>query len=76
MMQGRASSSKMGSTKVEPMPKAVSPAAVADMGIMKGNHADTGDMPFTSRPVYMGRGLQAPMAGCTTYHCGSQGKHK
>jgi len=76
MMQGRASSSKMGSTKVEPRSHAVSPAAVADMGISKGNHAETGDMPFTSRPVYIGRGLSAPMAACTIHHCGSQGKHK
>jgi hypothetical protein len=68
MKQGKASTSGMGSTKREPIPHAVNPAAVADMGnaSVRGN----------SLPLYEGRGLEAPMAGSTCYESGSQGKHK
>lgn len=77
MKQGRASSSNMGSTKVEPRSHAVHPTAVSNMGNMQGNHAtDGGDMRFKSTPLYAGRGLQAPMAGCTSHKAGSQGKHR
>ena len=74
MKQGTANS-RMGSQKVEPMSKAINPGAVADMGNMKGNHADTGDMPFHSTPMDAGRGYRAPAIGSTTHKGGSQGKH-
>jgi hypothetical protein len=66
--QGRADHSGMGSTKREPIPHAVSVPAVSEIGI----HQVRG----TSLPLYEGRGLEAPMAGSTTYESGSQGKHK
>lgn len=66
-MQGRAKTSIVGSTKVEPMSKAVNPAYAAELGIHEVNH--------TSVPMYEGRGLEAPMESCTTHKCGSQGKH-
>lgn len=68
MKQGQAQSSKMGSTKVEPIPHAVNVAAVAEEGIQVLRH--------TSLPLYEGRGLEAPMVGTTIHHCGSQGRHK
>lgn len=76
MKQGRASSSGMGSTKVNPTSRAVNPDAVADMGNMHGNHTEEGNYPFKTTPLYAGRGLEAPMVGTTIHHCGSQGKHK
>lgn len=75
MKQGRASVVGMGGVKREPISRAVNPAAVADIGIMKGNHVmDTGDVPFKTRQMYEGRGLQAPMSGCAIHKAGSQGK--
>lgn len=68
MKQGRADHSGMGSTKREPIPHAVNPAAVSEIGI----HQVRG----TSLPLYEGRGLEAPMAGTTIHETGSQGKHK
>jgi hypothetical protein len=70
MKQGQASSSKMGSTKIEPISRAVSPAAVADMGNQQ--HYAKGNGPI---PLYEGRGLKAPMVGSTSHKAGSQGKH-
>ena len=68
MKQGQASHSSVASTKVEPKSQAVSPGAVARMGIEPG--------PFTtSKKLYEGRGLQAPMVGCQEHKAGSQGKH-
>jgi hypothetical protein len=68
MTQGKATKSGMASTKREPIAHAVNPAAVSEIGI----HQVRG----TSLPLYEGRGLEAPMAGSTTYESGSQGKHK
>lgn len=68
MQQGKAQTSRMGSTKTEPVSKAVNPAAVAEMGIHEVRH--------TSVPLYEGRGLKAPMVGTDIHHCGSQGKYK
>lgn len=68
MKQGQASTSHIGSTKVEPRSRAVNPAAAAEEGIIEHRH--------TSLPLYEGRGLEAPMRGSTIHHCGSQGKHK
>jgi hypothetical protein len=74
MKQGKATTFGNDS-KTEPMSKAINPGAVADIGNMKGNHADTGDMPFTSTPMDAGRGYRAPGIGSTTHKGGSQGKH-
>lgn len=68
MQQGKATSSHMGSTKTEPVSKAVSPGAVSEIGIHQ--------VRTTSQPLYEGRGLKAPMTGETSHHSGSQGKHK
>lgn len=64
----------MASTKVEPRSRAVSPAATADIGIKKGNHASDSAVTVrhTSRPLYEGRGLEAPMKSTTVHKKGSQ----
>lgn len=67
MKQGQASSSKMGSTKVEPTSRAVSPGAVSRMGIHPS--------PAKPEPLYEGRGLKAPMVSTATHKGGSQGKY-
>jgi hypothetical protein len=63
MKQGMASSSRVGSTKVEPRPHSVNPAAVDQFGRVLGNHAMNGGriLPGASVPLYRGRGLKAPM---------------
>jgi hypothetical protein len=68
MKQGKADSSKMASTKVEPTPHAVSVGAVARIGQTQYPGAKTG-------PLYEGRGLKAPMVGQTNHKSGSQGRH-
>lgn len=65
-MQGRAKTSIVGSTKTEPVSKAVNPAYAAELGVHEVRH--------TSVPMYEGRGLEAPMVGETTHKSGSQGK--
>ena len=72
MKQGRASTSVVGSTKVEPNSKAVPPAFPARMGVMQGNHSDTGKHRVQKIPMYEGRGLKAPMKGVTVHPKGSQ----
>lgn len=67
MKQGQASSSHVGSTKVEPQSRAVNVDAVAEIGLQQHG---------TSVPLYAGRGLKAPMVGETSHPTGSQGKHK
>jgi hypothetical protein len=66
MKQGRASSSGMASTKVEPVSKGVNPAKVAMIGVHQV---------VTRAPSDGGRGYKAPMAAASTHKCGSQGKH-
>lgn len=75
MKQGQASSSKGGSTKVEPRSSAISPGAVSHLGIMKGNHYDGGTVNVPAQPLVQGRGLKAPMVGVTTHKGGSQGSY-
>lgn len=72
MKQGRASSSSMGSTKVEPKSRAVPPAYPASLGIKVGNHSEEGTARVRKIPMYEGRGLKAPMVGVKTYPKGSQ----
>ena len=67
MKQGTSTSTNSGQ-KREPIAHAVSPAAVSEIGIQQ--------VRSTSLPLYVGRGLEAPMQGTTVHHCGSQGKHK
>lgn len=77
MKQGRATHSGMGSTKTEPISRAVPPAYPARLGIMQGNHAtDGGTIRIQQIPMYAGRGLKAPMVGCTIHKAGSQGKNR
>ena len=68
MKQGQASTSVLGSTKVEPKAHAVNPGAVSEMGMQVIRHSQI--------PIYEGRGLEAPMAGCESHAAGSQGRHK
>lgn len=73
MTQGRATTSRSGATKVEPKTRVVPPAYAAQIGLKQGNHAtDAGTIRVQRIPMYEGRGLQAPMAKCTTYKKGSQ----
>ena len=67
MKEGTGRTTQSGQ-KREPIPHAVSPAAVSEIGI----HQVRG----TSLPLYIGRGLEAPMVGTTIHESGSQGKHK
>lgn len=77
MKQGQASSSGPGSRKIEPRSHATSPTAVAQLGIMQGNHTeDNPNMPVRHHKLYEGRGYEAPMAGSEVHRSGSQGKHK
>ena len=66
--QGQATTSRMGSTKVEPKSLGVNIEYVADCGIQH--------VRATSVPMYEGRGLEAPMVGETNHKSGSQGRHK
>ena len=66
MKQGTGNS-RMGATKVEPKPRAVSPGAVSDLGIHQ--------LRTRSEPLYQGRGYKAPMAGTSAHKSGTQGKH-
>lgn len=77
MKQGVASSSRMGSTKIEPRSHSVNPAGVEQLGTMLGNHAEgtKGILSGASVPLYRGRGLEAPMVSEETSNCGSQGKY-
>lgn len=76
MRQGQASSSGPGSRKIEPRAHAVSPAGVSQIGEAMGNHAtDTArNLHGSSEPMYKGRGFEAPKAGVTIHHGGSQGR--
>lgn len=68
MKQGTGNNSA-SAQKREPIPHAVSPAAVSEIGV---EQVHTGSGP----QMYQGRGFEAPMAGTTHYEHGSQGKHK
>lgn len=77
MRQGRASSSGPGAGKVEPRPHAISPAGVSQIGSSMGNHAtdSTKILHGASKPMYQGRGFEAPKPdGVTIHHGGSQGR--
>lgn len=67
MMQGRANSSKVGSTKVEPTSQKVNPGGVSEIGAHVAKNPT---------PVFEGRGVKAPSGSMSIHHCGSQGKHK
>lgn len=57
-----------GSTKIEPISKAISPGAVSRLGNIVG--------PGTVlKKIVFGPGLKAPMVGQTNHKRGSQGKH-
>lgn len=78
MKQGSASHSGPGARKVEPTPRAVNPAAVAQIGTALGNHATGVEriLPGGAVPIYSGRGYEAPKAKSTIHHGGSQGRHE
>jgi hypothetical protein len=66
MKQGMSKTTIAG-TKTEPVSQGVNPGAVADIGLQK--------VRTTSRPMYEGRGLEAPMVGSTSHKSGTQGKY-
>ena len=68
MKQGQASSSMLGSTKQEPISKAVNVSTVSEIGGAVGRNPSVN--------LYEGRGLEAPMKSVTTHAAGSQGRHK
>lgn len=69
MKQGRASSSGMKATKVEPKSQAVCPAAADQLGQAMGSR-------YAAESLFEGHGYQAPKgAGHQVHKCGSQGKH-
>ena len=53
--------------KVEPVSKAINPGAAANIGIQQVH--------TKSKPMYEGRGLEAPMVGTTSHVRGTQGKY-
>ena len=67
MTQGRATTSKVGSTKVEPKSYGVNPAHAAEIGIQTMN--------LKPVPWQEGRGIEAPMVKATSHAKGSQGKY-
>lgn len=68
MKQGRANPSGAAGQKREPIPHAISPAAVSEIGIHQ----------VRTVPVSLdqGRGYKAPPIASTYHPSGSQGKHK
>ena len=66
MKQGTGKSTMSGG-KVEPKSHGVSPGAVSDLGVHQ--------VRTTSKPMYEGRGIQAPKASPSTHKSGSQGRH-
>jgi hypothetical protein len=72
------SSKFAGIKKVEPIPHAINPAGIAQIGTSIGNHG-TGDPQHSSYrgdPINAGRGYKAPMnASMKTSKSGSQGRH-
>jgi hypothetical protein len=76
MKQGKASSSGVRGTKVEPTTKALNPGGVANMGNAIGNHAtDTGTFRPQPTPLNAGRGFTSPGIGNKRHRGGSQGKY-
>lgn len=76
MKQGSGNNSNAG-RKTEPNSRAVSPAGVSQIGSAMGNHVtDQGKILHgVSKPMYEGRGFEAPHdAGRTSHHSGSQGR--
>ena len=79
MRQGRASRDNNDGRKVEPNSRAISPAAVSQIGTMLGNHAtESGrNLRGASKPLYAGRGYdyKAPAyVNKEVYKGGSQGR--
>jgi hypothetical protein len=66
MKQGTGNS-QAGDQKREPISRSVDPCAVAEIGIKQ--------VYITSRPLYDGRGFEAPGTGVDTHSSGSQGKY-
>lgn len=66
----------MGSTKVEPTSRAISPAYTNEMGVVYGTHITDGrELSGGQSPMTTGPGLKAPMVGSTTSNKGSQGRY-
>lgn len=74
--QDRASHDVVSGTKVEPRSRAISPAAVNEMGVSYGTHlTDNRETSGGQSPLTTGPGLKAPMAGSSTSNKGSQGRY-
>ena len=76
MKQGSASRDGRAGWKAEPRSRAVSETAVSQIGSSMGNHVTEVGMKMNkwgaSKPLYEGRGYEAPMAGKHSYPSGSQ----
>ena len=76
MKQGSASRDGRAGWKVEPKAHAVSETAVSQIGSSMGNHVTEMGAKMNpkgaSKPLYEGRGYEAPMAGRHSYPSGSQ----
>lgn len=68
MKQGRASSSGMGATKPATITHNVNVGGVSQIGQVVGKAS-------ASKPLYEGRGVEAPPAKLTSHKGGSQGRH-
>jgi len=81
---------KREATREAPRVRRANPAAVADIGSMKGNHAENRDLPYKARALRDGNGFQpvplgnakatdvgagGPGKGRTVHRSGSQGQH-
>jgi hypothetical protein len=68
MKQGP-STSKKGAGKKEPMPRAVSPDRVSNMGLQQVRTK-------APSPMFKSQGFKAPMNAASNHKTGSQGKRK
>lgn len=69
MKQGKASSSREGSTKQEPISHPVNIGTVSKIG------GAVGTARAASTPLYSGKGVQAPAHKSSSHPRGSQGKY-
>jgi len=76
MRQGKASRDVRESYKVEPVPRAVGPGGVGQLGNIQGSHVTRGeDSSYRGDPFYLGRGYKAPPVKSQSSNRGSQGKY-
>lgn len=76
MRQGRASRDGRYGGKVEPMPHAINPGGVGQLGVSQGSHVTSGpDSDYRGDPIHGGRGYKAPPVKSQSHNRGSQGRY-